>query len=1169
MNKTLIILFFIITTFNLALAKEYKISYDPDYAPFSYTVDNKPYGIFIDIFKTWAEVNEHSVEFIEAKSWDDAIDLVKNEKVDFFAGSEAYESWMQGSSILYKTKTALYKLKELDDKKKNVVGIISDDYKSVIEKDLKGTTSKVISFEDYKELTHALITGRVDLIYDDKIALDTYLMQSRLNHLVEKKDSLSVFSTIQVISKNTKKIKEFNKGFQVIPNSKLLKIEENWILNQEDRFYKNSIENLLSDEEIRWLYNNPISRVAIMNYWPGDEKGNSLHTEVLKLINRYVGTNLVAVRYDRWRDGFQDAVLGEKLNGIMGLSWSKEREDKYFFYTPAYDFTPAYLVVRADEENIQELDDLKDKKVYLKENAITHKLVKDKIPQAQVFDLPDVETMYEKLSNSNEADAMLSYFIDKEKLADYNLKIAKVVYERYGEVAIGINHKYPELSSIIQKAYKLIPRNEISKLRDKNWAESDTIKELKFTKTEQKWIEKQEKIKYVYDPDWAPFEWKNSVGVHKGMTDDIIKMISHKTNILFEPVHSNTWNEAIENVKNNNAVLYSAVSENQLKDNNIKYTKKTLFEIPCVLVSRKDDKNIYLGLEDAIGKKIGVVQSSALDGYIKDNYEEVQTIKVATNLEGFEMLSSGEIDLFVINASTAEYLIKTKGFDDIKVSTKIDFSYILKMAVSNNAPKEFLPILEKTLATISQKDISDIHHKWTNIVITEKTDWSFILKIVGGISLIVIFLIINNAKLNQKVQEKTSDILKQKKELEDFSKNLELKVEERTKEIDNQKRQIETILANILLPVLITSKENRTILYANKYAERQYETKIEDLVGASIDTVYTSFDQKDEILRQLSEKGFVENLEQDYKTFSGKEFIGLLSVKPIIYDGQEAFIGMVTDITHQKTIEEEIRTIHKQTRDSIEYASLIQHSIIPNNESFRKYFSDYFAIWHPKDVVGGDIYLFEELRNDNECLLMVIDCTGHGVPGAFVTMLVKAIERQIIAKINHDPDEVVSPANLLGVFNRSMKHLLRQEGADSISNAGFDGGILYYNKKEKIIKFSGAETPLFYMEDGEFKTIKGSRHSVGYKKSDGDFQFKEHTIEVKEGMQFYLATDGYLDQNGGHKGFPFGKRRFGNIIKEYYSESFADQQEVFLEELYEYQGDEERNDDITLIGLKI
>ena len=265
---------------------------------------------------------------------------------------------------------------------------------------------------------------------------------------------------------------------------------------------------------------------------------------------------------------------------------------------------------------------------------------------------------------------------------------------------------------------------------------------------------------------------------------------------------------------------------------------------------------------------------------------------------------------------------------------------------------------------------------------------------------------------------------------------------------------------------------------------------------------------------------------------------------------------------------QEIQKIHKHTQDSIEYASLIQSALIPNDKVFSNYFSDYFTIWQPKDIVGGDIYLFEELRDKDECLLMIIDCTGHGVPGAFVTMLVKAIERQIVAKINNS-NEIVSPANLLGVFNKNMKQLLKQENINSISNAGFDGGIIYYNKKDKILKFAGAETALFYVENGEQKILKGNRYSVGYKKCMIDYEYKEHIINLKDKMQFYLTTDGYLDQNGGKKGFPFGKKSFTSLLKENFTKSFKNQKEILLDSLLNYQNLEERNDDITMIGFQI
>ena len=407
-----------------------------------------------------------------------------------------------------------------------------------------------------------------------------------------------------------------------------------------------------------------------------------------------------------------------------------------------------------------------------------------------------------------------------------------------------------------------------------------------------------------------------------------------------------------------------------------------------------------------------------------------------------------------------------------------------------------------------------------------------------------------------------------KKEVEELSGNLELKVEERTSELKESQKQSESILSSVLLPMLITSKNTRKIVYANEFAEKQYETTMRELIGLDIDKLYTSEHQKENILKELNSEGKVTNFESKFKTLKENKFDALLSLVDIKYGGEDCYLGVASDITEQKKRELLFQELHKHIKESIEYASLIQHALIPEPKSFDKYFNDYFTLWQPKDIVGGDIYLFEQLRGDHECLLMVIDCTGHGVPGAFVTMLVKAIERQVISKIVNNEDMEVSPAWILQYFNKSMKRLLKQEDSDSVSNAGFDGAILYYNKNQKVLRFAGAETPLFYTENNELNIIKGDRHSIGYKKSDINYEFKEHVIEIKEDMKFYITTDGFLDQNGGEKGFPFGKNRFKEIINESKNKSFNKQKEIFHSKLLEYQNNAERNDDITLIGLE-
>ncbi len=425
------------------------------------------------------------------------------------------------------------------------------------------------------------------------------------------------------------------------------------------------------------------------------------------------------------------------------------------------------------------------------------------------------------------------------------------------------------------------------------------------------------------------------------------------------------------------------------------------------------------------------------------------------------------------------------------------------------------------------------------------------------------------------------------KELEELSLNLESKIVQKTKDLTREKKFIQTLLDS--QEQLIITTDGDKIISAN-------ETFLDFF---AIDTVA---DFKEEYGAECICNTFDTHAPEGYLqgTMGSEKWIDYVISrsfseihKVVIKRGNSEYIFSVsgatlpsdvglarksaifTDITEleiakrdTETAKAEIESIHKRTKESIEYAALIQSALIPDNSVAKEYFKDYFAVWHPKDMVGGDIYLFEELRDKDECILMVIDCTGHGVPGAFVTMLVKAIERSIVSKINHS-DEIVSPANLLKVFNSSIKHILKQNDEHSISNAGFDGQIMYFNKKENILKVASARNDIFYFQEDELHVIKGDRQSIGYKDSDLNFKFTEHTIDITKDTTLYLLTDGYWDQIGGEKGLPFGKKRLKKLLTEIYKEKMSDQQEEFLYRMQEYVKEEEILDDTTIVGIKI
>lgn len=259
----------------------------------------------------------------------------------------------------------------------------------------------------------------------------------------------------------------------------------------------------------------------------------------------------------------------------------------------------------------------------------------------------------------------------------------------------------------------------------------------------------------------------------------------------------------------------------------------------------------------------------------------------------------------------------------------------------------------------------------------------------------------------------------------------------------------------------------------------------------------------------------------------------------------------------------ELEKINNTLRDSIEYASLMQQAILPSPNTLKNFCSDNFICWIPKDIVGGDIYLINTLDQDS-ILIMVIDGAGHGVSGAFLTMLVKAIEEQVIAKIKNKALKP-SPALILEYFNLSIKMMLQQDKG-SKSNSGFDGGVLYYNKKTNVCKYAGAKTPLYIVHNNQLKIIKSDRKSVGYVRTSLSQKYTEYDIKIQKDTKLYITTDGMPDQEGANNS-RYGIEKFKKFILKHQHLSFSKQYEDLKKSFMLFKGDTQQSDDITVMGL--
>lgn len=185
-------------------------------------------------------------------------------------------------------------------------------------------------------------------------------------------------------------------------------------------------------------------------------------------------------------------------------------------------------------------------------------------------------------------------------------------------------------------------------------------------------------------------------------------------------------------------------------------------------------------------------------------------------------------------------------------------------------------------------------------------------------------------------------------------------------------------------------------------------------------------------------------------------------------------------------------------------------------------------------------------------------------------MLVKAISKQITVHLVEQYGEnmnLVSPAEILKDFNRLIKDTLDQDHEKNNADVGFDGCVIFYNKKDNILKYSGARLNLYCVDNAELITFKADKQSIGYKKSNVNYKFTDYIIPIDYKKYFYLSSDGYLDQLGGTKNFPYGRRKFEDIIHQNFYKSFDEQKQIFINHHSNWKGQREQNDDVTIVGF--
>ncbi len=256
----------------------------------------------------------------------------------------------------------------------------------------------------------------------------------------------------------------------------------------------------------------------------------------------------------------------------------------------------------------------------------------------------------------------------------------------------------------------------------------------------------------------------------------------------------------------------------------------------------------------------------------------------------------------------------------------------------------------------------------------------------------------------------------------------------------------------------------------------------------------------------------------------------------------------------------ELELRDKNLTDSLIYAQRIQEALLPSEEFFRRHFSDSFIFFRPKDIVSGDFYWIDE--KGGKIFVVAADCTGHGVPGALMSMVgLEIIEKAIIE------DNIEKPSAILSVMNRALeKTFSREKNLGTIIRDGMDIGLCVIDRKKKKLEYSGAFFPLYLIRENTLTEIKGDKIIIGM--NPEGIEYTSHEMDLLENDILYIFSDGYADQFGGNENKKFMYRRFRYLLTRIHGFPINDQKSILDENIKTWMSGNQQVDDMMVLGFK-
>ncbi len=312
------------------------------------------------------------------------------------------------------------------------------------------------------------------------------------------------------------------------------------------------------------------------------------------------------------------------------------------------------------------------------------------------------------------------------------------------------------------------------------------------------------------------------------------------------------------------------------------------------------------------------------------------------------------------------------------------------------------------------------------------------------------------------------------------------------------------------------------------------------------------------------------NFDSYYKPLSSEDALGhaLLKMRTDLAENERILEAKVIERTEEVVRQKEeieiqsgkLQILYKHVTDSIRYAKRLQDAILPPVTVVKQLLPDSFILFKPKDIVSGDFYWLN--KKGNRILVAAVDCTGHGVPGAFMSLVGNNMLNQVVKD-----NEVIDAGDVLNKLNTLAAATISQKSEDGAIRDGMDLTLCIIDQENMTLDYAGANNPLYFFRNGEYQEVKADKFPIGYY-SEVAKSFTNKKLKIQKGDTYYIFSDGYADQFGGPKGKKFMVNQFRSLLNRIHKLPMDKQKEILNQTIETWRGGLEQVDDILLIGFR-